>query len=56
MVGIKKMDCALKDDKMYLSIDYNCEIIKGRELGDVIREADSKYTVINQRVESFQIT
>lgn len=36
-----------------MNITYNCEILKGRELADIIEKTDPQYKVINDRIDSF---
>jgi hypothetical protein len=35
-----------------INFTYNCEIVKGRDIADIIEKIDSKYEVKNGRVES----
>lgn len=42
-----------KEGEIIIRITYNCDIIKGREIADLISDVDSTYKVINDRIDSF---
>lgn len=42
------------DSSIKLTVSYDCNILKGREIADVIAAADPNYETINHRVLSFR--
>jgi copper chaperone CopZ len=52
-LGIQKLGISPREQKYKISVTYNCEIIKGKELAAIVAEVDGSYKVINDRIDSF---
>ena len=52
-LGVVKGRCTEVGSKLRLSVSYNCEVVRGRELADLVAQADPHYEVINDRISSF---
>jgi len=53
ILGIVKATFNEEEDKIRINVSYNCEIIKGREISDIIEVADKEFKVVNSRIDSF---
>jgi hypothetical protein len=53
VLGVIRCYIQETDEFLKVSTTYNCEILKGRELADIIEKADPQYKVINDRIDSF---
>lgn len=53
MLGVVRCTTIEGDGTLRLNVIYNCEIVKGREIADVIEQTDPHYKVINDRIDSF---
>lgn len=53
VLGVIKCSIQETDNGLKVSTTYNCEILKGRELADIIEKTDPEYKVINDRIDSF---
>lgn len=53
MLGVVRCTTIQGDGTLRLNVTYNCEIVKGREIADVIEQTDPHYKVINDRIDSF---
>ena len=52
-LGIEYCSTCEFEGKRRVTVTYNCEIIKGTELSEIISGVDNCYTVINDRINSF---
>jgi len=53
VLGVVGCSFQARGDKCRVSLSYNSEIIKGRELTHIISQVDAAYEVINDRINSF---
>ena len=50
-MGVVRQTIVEEDSHYRMNITYNCEIVKGRDIADVIGKADENYRVRNEKVE-----
>ena len=53
VMGVEKCSTVMVDGKKRVNVTYNINTVKGKELEEIVSEADSNYEVINDRINSF---
>lgn len=54
LAGIQSVYRVHSGNHIKLTITYDSNILKGREVGDIIYQRDPNYKTINHRVQSFK--
>ena len=53
VMGVEKCNTVMMEAKKRVNVTYNINTVKGKELEEIVSEADSNYEVINDRINSF---
>ena len=53
LMGVEKCSSVMVEGKKRVNVTYNINTVKGKELEEIVSEADSNYEVVNDRINSF---